>query len=99
MNIYSTSVSGASMILGNDGLWYGMIAATKHGLGTDVYIVKAVHKDDTDISLENVLCAYKVDSSGNVYIFVDEPVSIRVTLANTSVSNSALGEGDDYADA
>ena len=90
MDIYATSISSGSMILGTDGLYYGTVLATKHGLGTDVFVVRAVHRDD-DLNMENVLCAYKVESNGDVKVFVDEPTSIRVTIGKCSMLASTSG--------
>lgn len=99
MEIFSTSVAAASMILGDDGLYYGTVLATKHNLGTDVFVARAVHRN-ADMTQDNVLCSYKVETNGDVKIFVEEPTTIRLTLAKgTASTNSILGEGDEYADA
>lgn len=41
--------------------------------------MRAVHRN-SDLELDNVLCAYKVLSTGDIRIYVDEPVSLRVTV-------------------
>lgn len=99
MEIYSTSVAASSMQLGDDGLYYGTILASRHNLGTDVFVARAVHRD-TNMIQDNVLCAYEIDTDGNVKIFAHEPTSIRITLAKGTASvTNALGEEEEYADA
>lgn len=99
MEIFSTSVAAASMMLGDDGLYYGTVLATKHNLGTDVFVARAVHRN-TDMTQDNVLCSYTVETNGDVKIFATEPTTIRLTLAKgTAPTSNTLGEGEEYADA
>lgn len=100
MDIYSTSITASSMIRADDGTYYGTVLASKHGLGSDVFVARAVHRKD-DLQVENVLCSYEVTTAGDVNIYVDEPTSIRVTIAKStpSASNGIMGEGGEYADA
>lgn len=99
MDTYATSISGSSMMRGDDGVYYGTIPASKHNMGTNAFVVRAVYKN-ADTELENVLCAYKTQSNGDIIIYADEPVSIRVTIGRgiPLASSSMTGEGEDYED-
>lgn len=100
MEIYSTSISASSMMVDDDGMYYGTILASRHGMGTNAFVVRAVHKNN-NTELENVLCAYKTEANGDIKIYADEPVSIRVTIGQgvPLTSLSIAGEGEDYEDA
>lgn len=76
---YLTSVAAGDFILGDDGIYVATILATTHGLGTHVYVPKAVHRSD-DLTLENVMFSYKVEINGDVRIYTDEPTLIRITI-------------------
>lgn len=99
MEIVATSIASTSMQLGEDGLYYGTIPESTHGFGTDVFVVRALHRDSNMVQ-GNVLCAYEVQSNGDVKIFASEPTSIRVTLGKGTPSTYGLfEEGEEYADA
>lgn len=79
MEVYRTSIGTSAYILGDDGVYVGTVLATTHGLGSSVYVAKAVHRDD-DLSIDNVLIAYGVEVNGDVKIYVTEPTPIRITI-------------------
>lgn len=81
METYMGSIAPSAFILGDDGIYVGTILATTHGLGTSVYLSKAVHRND-DLTLENVILPYKVEINGDIKIYVDEPTLIRYTVAS-----------------
>lgn len=81
MKEYVTSVSPANYIRRDDGIYVATILGTTHGLGTAVHVTKSVHRN-TDLTLENVLFSYKVETNGDVKIFTDEPTLIRVTIVS-----------------
>nr|DAU64758.1 MAG TPA: hypothetical protein [Bacteriophage sp.] len=101
MDIYAATITDESMMYDEDNkMYYGTILATDHGFGVNAFVVRAVHRD-SQLALENILCSYKVLSNGDVRIYVDEPISLRVTIGRgVPVSRSTLlEEGDNYADA
>ena len=79
MDTFMTSVSPSQFVLGDDGLYVGTILATTHGLGTAVCVSKTEHRND-DLTTENVILPYKVETNGDVKVFVSEPTLIRVTI-------------------
>lgn len=101
METYATSIAASSMILGEDGLYYGTIPASKHGCGDMAFIVRAVHRDTTAQTQQNVLCAYETLSNGDIVVYMHEPVSIRVTIGrgNPILTSSSTLEVEEYADA
>lgn len=100
MDTFATSISDESMQMDDDGTYYGTVLASRHGLGDNVFVVRAVHRDNTAGTLENVLCSYKTLSNGDIRIYVDEPISLRVTLGRGNpILTSIAGEGETYADA
>lgn len=100
MDTFATSINSTAMVRGDDGVYYGMVPASRHNMGTNAFVVRAVYKND-NIEMDNILCAYETKSNGDILIFADEPVSIRVTIGRgvPLTSSSAMGEGEDYADA
>ena len=100
MNTFATSISDESMQMDDDGTYYGTVLASRHGLGENVFVVRAVHRDNTEGTQENVLCSYKTLSNGDIRIYVDEPVSLRVTLGQGNPPLTLTAEeGEEYADA
>lgn len=101
MDIVAVTITSGSMTLDTEtGLYYGTILAEQHNFGANAFIVRAVHRN-SDLELDNVLCAYKVLSTGDIRIYVDEPVSLRVTVGRgvPVTTNGITGEGDEFADA
>lgn len=100
MDTYATSITDTSMILQDDGTWCGTILAEKHGLGDSAFIIRAVRRN-ADGKYENVLCSYQTDSVGNISIYTDEAVTLRVTIGRgiPKKANSIMGEDEEYADA
>lgn len=100
MDTYATSISDSSMIRGDDGVYYDTIPASRHGMGTNAFVVRAVYKN-ADTELENVLCAYKTLANGDIIVYADEPVSIRITIGRgiPITTSSMMGEEEDDADA
>lgn len=99
METYATSIIDESMQMDDDGTYYGTILASRHGLGDNAFVVRAVRRNSSTGIQENVLCSYKTLSNGDIRVYVDEPVSLRVTLGRgDSVSASIAGEGEEYAD-
>lgn len=101
MDIVAVTINSGSMQLDTaTGQYYGTILAEQHNFGTNAFVVRAVHRN-ADLELDNVLCAYKVLSNGDIRIFADEPTSLRVTVGRgvPVASTTILGEGEDYADA
>lgn len=79
MTTFSTSIAASSMILQDDGIYRGTLLASTHGLGTSVFVVRAVARN-SDLSQENVICAYQVDTNGDIHVYTDEPTTIRITV-------------------
>lgn len=99
MDTYATSISAESMQMDDDGTYYGTILASRHNLGDSAFVVRAVRKDNSDLSQNNVLCFYKTLSNGDVRVYVDEPVSLRVTIGKgVPVTVTTTEEGEEYAD-
>lgn len=99
MDTYATSIAASSMMVDDDGMYYGTVLASKHGLGENAFIVRAVHKDNTDLSQNNVLCAYETLSNGDIRVYADEPISLRITIGRGNPITTAIaGEGEEYAD-
>lgn len=99
METYATSIIDESMQMDDDGTYYGTILASRHGLGDNAFVVRAVHRNSSTGIQENVLCSYKTLSNGDIRVYVDEPVSLRVTLGRgDSVIASIAGEGEEHAD-
>lgn len=100
METYATSIIDESMQMDDDGTYYGTILASRHGLGDNAFVVRAVRRNSSTGIQENVLCSYKTLSNGDIRVYVDEPVSLRVTLGRgDSVAASIAGEDEEYADA
>lgn len=99
METYATSIIDESMQMDDDGTYYGTILASRHGLGDNAFVVRAVRRNSSTGIQENVLCSYKTLSNGDIRVYVDEPVSLRVTLCRgDSVTASIVGEGEEHAD-
>lgn len=79
MNTANIGVTKESFILGDDGRYVSTILAETHALGTNVFVAKATHRGD-DLTFENVLISYMVDINGDIKIFADEPISMRLTI-------------------
>lgn len=98
-DFFATSIMGSTMQMDDDGKYYGTVLASRHGMGENAYVARAVHKDGTDSSLDNVLCAYKTLSNGDIRVYVDEPVSLRVTICRGNPTTvTTAGEVEEYAD-
>lgn len=80
MKTANVGISANSYILGDDGRYVGTVLAETHGLGANVFVDKALHRND-DLTFENVLLSYLVDIDGNVKVYASEPVSLRLTIA------------------
>lgn len=50
MDTYATSISAESMQMDDDGTYYGTILASRHNLGDSAFVVRAVRKDNSDLS-------------------------------------------------
>ena len=79
MTTATVGVSTSSYILGDDGRYVATVLAETHTLGANVFIAKALHRND-DLTFENVILSYYVDIEGNIKIYADEPISLRLTL-------------------
>lgn len=100
MNTYATSINAESMEMDDDGTYFGTILATRHKLGENAFVVRAIRRNSSTGIQENVLCSYKTLANGDVRVYVDEPVSLRITLGRgDSVTASTMGEDEEYADA
>jgi hypothetical protein len=100
MDIVAVTISSSSMQLETEtGLYYGTILAEQHNFGVNAFVVRAVYRN-SNLELDNVLCSYKVLPTGDIRIYVDEPVSLRITVGRgvPVETNSILGEGEENAD-
>lgn len=99
-DFFATSIDGDAMQLGDDGRYFEIIRATRHGMGANAYVSRAVYKDPESSSLDNVLYAYETLTGGDIKIYTDIPVSLRLTICRGNpVTATLFGEDDDYADA
>lgn len=89
METYATSVAASAMVQDEDGTYYGTVLASKHNLGENAFVVRAVRRDTTAQTEENVLCSYKTLTNGDIRIYADEPTSIRVTLGRGNPVNAS----------
>ena len=99
MDTYATSIAADSMMVDEDGMYYGTVLASRHKLGESAFVVRAVYKDNSDLSQNNVLCAYKTLSNGDIRVYVNEPVSLRVTIGRgIPITTTTTGEDEEHAD-
>lgn len=81
MAIKTATLAKGSFIRGDDGKYVATVLATTHQLGNAVHLTKVVHLND-DYTLENAICAYRVETNGDLKVIVDEPTTLRITIAN-----------------
>lgn len=100
MDIVSANISASSMQYDEtEKLFYGTVLASEHGFGMNAFVVRAVYRDD-ELCVNNVLCAYRVETNGDLKVFVDERMSLRLTIGRgvPVTPTNTLEDGDEYAD-
>lgn len=73
------SLASGDFILGDDGIYVATILATQHELGTSIYITKAQHRN-SDLTLDNIILSYQIETNGDIKVFASEPTSMRLTV-------------------
>lgn len=81
MTTYPCSIAPSAFILGDDGMYVGTVLGTTHGLGTSFCVTKMHHRNN-DMTFENLVLPYKIESNGDLKVFVTEPTLVRLVLVS-----------------